>query len=241
LLILWFAIVLIEASLCGLLWMLRQQRVYPAFTYFISFQVAESFGLFALQGHDETYFYAYWISAAVDVVLKLALVIEIFHSVYQKQLIEREVIRRFYYLLTVIGLLSFALSFRFPSQYPVRLLAVIRTADTGASLALCVSFLAVVAGAWWDGLYWLRHACGIGYGLLLYLPLRLVIKVISLSADKRTIAVLNWVEMLAFLGTLLIWTRTFIMPEVVRATVSAEVLRQRVRELKQSDISKALR
>jgi hypothetical protein len=229
LLTLWFVLFLTESLLCFLLWVLRQHRSYPAFTYFITFQVIEAFALMTLYGHDDRlYFYAYWISAAVDVVLKLGLVVELFHAIHRSH--RRDAVARFYLLIAALGLFSFALSFRFPSSYPVRLMAVIRTADTGASLMLCLVFIALLLGAWWEGVKWLRRPAGIGYGLLLYLPARLLIKALTQSAGRNTVAVFNWLEMFLFLGALLVWLRTFVVPEVRLIRFSAETLRQRVRE-----------
>jgi hypothetical protein len=238
---LWITVLLFESVLCCLLWLLRIDRTYPAFTYFITFQIVESLSLFALRDDPAAFFYTFWMMTAADSIFKLGIVIELFHSVYRKDLIEREVVRRFYMLVVIIGMLSFALAFRFPSQYPVRLLAVIRTAELGANLTVCVAFVALLAGAWWEGLYWMNRARGIGYGLMLYLPLRVVIAAISSSAWRRTITVLNWVDLFGFLGAVLTWIVFFARPEVTRAKVSVAQLRNRIRELSQSNGTEVFR
>lgn len=238
---LWITVLLFESVLCWLLWLMRIDRTYPAFTYFITFQIIESVTLLGMRDYPATFFYAFWMMTAADSIFKLWIVIELFRSVYRSELISWHEVTRFYMLVTVIALLSFALAFRFPSQYPVRLMAVIRTAELGANLAVCVAFVALLAGAWWEGLYWMNRARGIGYGLMLYLPLRVVIAAISSSAWRRTITVLNWVDLFAFLGAVLTWIVFFARPEVTRAKVSVAQLRDRIRELSQSNGTEVFR
>lgn len=238
---LWSAVLLLESLLCCLLWMMRVDRHYPAFTYFITFQLVESFALLFMRDYPAVYFYTFWMMAAADSVFKLWIVMELFRSVFQRDLIELTEVIRFYMLIAIIGFLSFALAFRFPSQYPVRLMAVIRTAEVGANLTVCVAFVTLLVAAWWEGLYWLNHARGIAYGLMLYLPLRVIIAAISESAWRRTVAVLNWIDLFAFLGALLTWVTFFVKPEVIRAEVSTIEIRNRITAFRQSNIARVLK
>lgn len=231
---LWIITVFVEAALCGLLWGKQQQRVYPFFVWFISFQIAECAVLLMLRHDAFWYFYAYWIAAAVDVVLKLLVLIELFHNVYQTELLERVVIWRFYVLLGGLAALSFVLARTFPSRYPVRIMAVIHTADAGACLMLCLTFVAILIGARAEGVYWLNRSLGIGYGLLLYLPLRALIDVIEMPARRELITKLNYAELAAFLGALLIWLRFFIRPEVQLVKVSTAEIAAYANTLKRS-------
>lgn len=235
----WIFLVLLEVTLATLLWLLRQDRRYPAFTYYVSFQLVEALALIACYflRLDAAYFYTYWITFAVDVLLKLAVLIELFHRGFQTELMERYVVRRFYVVVGIVVLLSFFLSLRFPSLYPNRLMAMTRTADTWASLGLCAVFAAIVLGAMWEGVWWLNRPRGIALGLMLYLPLRLIARLAAHSADQRTVYWLNWVEVVAYLGAMLVWIRTFVVPEISRIKVSAEALRQYVRDLRVTAIN----
>jgi hypothetical protein len=224
-----------KAILCGLLWRKQQQRVYPFFVAFITFQVAESMALLPFARDSATYFYIYWVTAAVDVVLKLLVLTELFHDVYQAELLERVVVWRFYALLTILAAVSFALAFTFPSHYPVRMMAVIHTADAGACVMLSLGFVAILIGARIEGVYWLNRSLGIGFGLLLYLPLRALIDVLEMPARRVLITRLNFVEMTAFMGSVLIWTKFFVRPEIEPVKVPAAVLANYAASLKQSE------
>lgn len=232
----WFFLLLLESILTLLLWMTRADRSYPAFTCYVTFQVGEAFALQACYylHLGAAGFYVYWISFAVDVVLKLAVLIELFHRGLQTELIERQVVRRFYWTVGVVALVSLLLSRHFPSAYPNRAMAVARTADTWASLGLCLVFVAIVMGAFWQGVWWLNRPRGIALGLMLYLPFRLIARLAVHSAGRRTVYWLNWIELVSYLGTLLIWIRAFVVPEVHLIEVSAEELPKRVRELQTS-------
>lgn len=231
---LWLATILAKAVLCAILWFKRQVRVYPYFVAWVTYQLVESGALLCMDRRGALYFYTYWITAAVDVLFKLAVLIELFHNVMQTELCERIIVRRFYALVVVLAAVSFALAFAFPSHYPVRLMAVINTADAGASLMLCLIFIAILIAARRERVYWLNRSLGIGYGLLLYLPLRALIDVIEMPARRALITRLNYAEMFAFLGTVLIWITFFVRPEIQPVQVPAAVLEQYAASLKRS-------
>lgn len=214
---------------------MRQDRVYKYFTWWITFDVAEGMALLLLWQFPVVYFYTYWLTSVVDVLFKLAVLIELFHDVIQAELIERAVVLRFYALIVGLGAISFALAVAFPSHFPVQLMAVIHTADAGACLMLCLIFLAILILAKREGVYWLNRSLGIGYGLLLYLPIRAVIDVIELPARRALIARLNYAELVAYLGALLVWVRFFTRPEIQPVHVPADVLAQYAASVKQSE------
>lgn len=232
---LWLAVSLLKFGLCVLLWRTRQDRVYKYFTWWITFDVAEGMALLFLWQFPALYFYTYWLTAVVDVLFKLAVLVELFHDVIQAELVERAVVLRFYALIVMLGAVSFALALAFPSHFPVRLMAVIHTADAGACLMLCLIFIAILVVAKREGVYWLNRSLGIGYGLLLYLPLRAAIDVIEMPARRALVARFNYAELFAYLGALLIWVRFFTRPEIQPVHVPAALLAQYAGSVKRSE------
>lgn len=209
--------VVCQVALALILLARRHYRTHGAFTIWIVFGAAELITLLWLPNPSAQYFYVYWCSAAADVVLKCAVVVELFRNVYQVDLAEASQVRRFYASFAVIALGSVALCFAYPDKSPVPMLRWIATADKGASLMLCICFVAVVIVS--RGLLWLNRDFGIGAGLVVYLPVKLTISMIVASKGKAITVGLNIVEMCAYLIALITWITFFVRPEITLVSV----------------------
>lgn len=229
--LIWYGSIILQIALTALLFTKRQFRTYPAFTCFITFCCLENVTLFLLRYNREAYFYGYWSAEAMCVVLKLWLLIELFHSACQTETMERVAVRRFYLIQGFLLAVSVALALAFPHHHPSLLMTVIRTAETGASLMLVLGMAALLLIVYLEGMYSLRRTRGIAMGLLFYLPIKLLIVALKGSHGPDLIARIRWFEVGAYLGALLLWGMTFCRPEAVRVAVSVEALERKASEI----------
>ena len=80
---LWMTHPVLELSLAGVLFWRRLHRTFPVFFAYIVFQVVNFVLLFPIYRYDKgrTYFYAYWISAAISLAIGFKVIHEIFLDV----------------------------------------------------------------------------------------------------------------------------------------------------------------
>lgn len=229
--VLWFFSVAVHISLVVLLFAKRQFQRYPAFVSFIAISCSENVTCALLRHNPEAYFYAYWVGELLCACAKIWLLVELFQSACQTEIMEKVAIRRFYVVQAFLIGGSAALAVLFPSRYPVAMMAIIRTADTGASLALCLMLFAVLVTSHIEGTFWLRRTFGIGFGLLLYLPIKVAVVMLKGAHGPALISSIRWIEVGSFLGALILWTISFLRPEAGRTIASVEALERRASEL----------
>jgi hypothetical protein len=224
--LLWYISTLFQIALLALLFVKRQDRVYPAFTIFIAISCSENVTLFLFRYSPAAYFYTYWVATGVCALLKCGVLVELFFKAFQPETMERGAIRRLYTVQGILVATSVAAAFIYPSDYPVRLMAIIRTADMGASLMLSLSVIALIVALRIEGMYCQRRTRAIALGLLLYLPLDAIVVAFKGHAWPDVIARIRWIEVVGFLGTLILWMRAFARPEVARMSVPVKALEQ---------------
>ena len=217
--VLWAAGFICNAALLFVLFYKRRFRMVPWFTAWISFGVAYTITLFLVTrvGTKLVYRDAYWSGAFLDLLLQLAVVLEIANYVFRRggQWVKGAKLR-----LTLMGLCAPLIAGFMAWQITPAATSALDALDSRASLfttiVLCMLFAAVMVVSQQIGVGWQDLVLREGYGLIGIAVVAFVTD--TLHAYWRTIehfSQLEYIRMIAYLGTLAYWAIIFWLPERV--------------------------
>jgi len=202
--------------------------VFPWFTAFIAFGVVQSaidFIAYRTAGRS-TYFWTYTSLTIVDVMLQLAVVLEMARIVLRSTGTWIHDARTLFVGLGIVGaLLAIALSFAVSPEAPSSLYAWTIRIDLFTSLLIAELVVAMSFAAQRLGLQWRNWVMGEGQGLMLWISISLGVDTAhSYFGWTRDYIVLDRLSIFAFIGALGYWSVVFWRIEPERRPLSPEMV-----------------
>ncbi len=219
---LWIGGIATQGLLATVLLSKKAWRRLPFFTCYSLFSFLASVTIFTIQKSAFAFFYCYWITETVGIVLGFAVVFEVFRhlfSVHSALLKLASLIFR----CAIVALLCVGLIVIFV-QAPSSIssiskgVLVIEQATRIIEVGVLM-FLFVCSSAF--GLHWKQSEFGIALGLGLFATIELTAVTLRPQVGAQVWDVLSVVRILGFNASLLIWLGYLLAPE--RATSSAEI------------------
>jgi hypothetical protein len=215
-------------------------RTFPVFTSFIAYKTMGTVVLFVTLHYLGThaYYLGYWILSPGDYALQIAVIFEMARNVLRPTGTWVRDARAYFLLWSAVGTLiavGLSLTIRPPGVRGLDLWSTQATVCT--SLLTCATYLAMSASANRLGLLRGTHVMALGLGLAAWALIALFGNIVHLALGwKPNYRVFDYVEMFAYLGSLLFWMIAFWRPERKRAPLSDEMqqyleaLHQRVQQ-----------
>ena len=226
--ILWAAGFALNAALFFVLLYKRRYRVAPWFTCWIGFGLAYTLTLFVgyRLGSKPLYARLYWIGAFVDLLLQVAVVLEIARSVLRRSGRWVEGARlRLLLMGAVAPLAAFCMAWFMTPAARTRLDAWDARASLFTTILICLLFSGVAAASQQLGLRWRDYAMREGYGLIAWTLAAFFTD--TLHAYWRTMGYFSAVEyarIAVFQAVSIYWTIAFWLPESAPAPLSSEAM-----------------
>ena len=226
--VLWAAGFLWNAALFFVLLYKRRFRLVPWFTGWIAFGLTYTFSLFSVYrlGSKQVYAAIYWSGAFIDLLLQVAIILEIARSALRRsgRWVEGARLRL---LLTggVAPLVAFAMAWFMTPAAQSSLDAWDARANLFITLLICLLFSAVIAASQQLGLSWRDYAMREGYGLTLWTLASFLTD--TLHAYWRTMgyfSALEYIRIAVFQLVSIYWTVAFWLPESAPLPISSEEL-----------------
>jgi hypothetical protein len=200
------------------------RRTYPHFFNFMVFQAASRLVLpvVLFSGSYATYFYAYWVSTAIDMGLGFLVIVEVFGDCFKPF----DALRDFGHallrwaallLLIVAGVVALL-----PSPGSTHWLVVlVLTVERSVYVMQCGMLMMVLLFAGRLGLTGRHHAFGIALGLGSYAAVDLLLSSLLLKFGPGSNPVIGVIKAAAYDAMLVVWTVYLASPEPARLTLDA--------------------
>ena len=216
---LWIIGLLLKATLLIVLTVRKVWRRFPIFTAYASSNFVFGVALYilhAISPSNIAYFYLYWVSQAIGLVLGLGVIYEIFAHLFRPYPALRKLaLLMFRVAVLVLVALGCIAAYFQPHAVTEKISAAFLAGEIGTRILQVglLVFLFIFASVF--GLYWRQYAFGIALGLGLYA----IVQLVSVAARSQfgretashTFAV---VGMVAFNSSLLIWLGYLLAPEL---------------------------
>jgi len=220
----WLGCIVLQSLLALFLLVKKTWQTYLVFTAYVFFSLLEAVSLLVVAHNLQLYGYVFWVCETIGVVLSLAVVREIFTSIFSphpalRKLATLIVRGAVVALVTLAGYVIYAQSGDARSYSSALLLAeqAARIIEVGS-----VMFLFLSSSAF--GLHWRQNLFGIALGLGMVTAVELITVSLVGHVRPNVVPVFNFVRVLAFGTSLLIWLGYLLVPE--RATSNLEIPKQ---------------
>lgn len=216
----WFIGSGLELVLVGVLLVGKTWRKFPLFTTYACFNLFETVLTYAVarSGIGILYFFVYWISEAIAMLLGLAVVYEIFNSLFYHhealRKIARTVFRGALVLLLLLGII--VLAFQPSADTSIARIVMVTAEATRIIEVGLLMFLFLFSSAF--GLHWRTHVFGIALGLGVFTAVDLVNVTMRSYLGTGAADVLNLARGTAFCLSVLMWVGYLLAPERIRGT-----------------------
>ena len=201
---LWFAHPTLQAALAAVMLRRRLHRTYPIFFAYVVFQIVAFALTFPLREERfyEIFFYSYWATTAVSVVLGFKVIHEVFMDVFRPYHTLRDlgsVLFKWAGLVMLMVAAVMAASVRSGGDDP--LVSGILTLQRSVRVVQCGLVLFLLVFSRYLGINWRQKSFGIalGFGTIATIELSIVV----LGVDRQTLS--SFVNMVAFNITILTW------------------------------------
>lgn len=232
--LLWAAGFVLNAALLTVLLYRRRYRTVPWFTAWIGFGSVYTLTLFSVYrlGSHHLYTVLYWSGAFIDLLLQVAVVLEIARIVLRRSGRWVEGARaRIAVGGGIAPLIAFGMAVAMKPAAETRLDIWDARANLFTTILICLLFTGVMAASQQLGLGWRSHVMREGYGLTVWALVAFATD--TLHAYWRTMAhftALEHVRMVAYLGSLVYWAVVFWLPE--KEPTGATITEDEIKRLK---------
>jgi hypothetical protein len=201
---LWFAHPTLQAALAAVMLRRKLHRTFPIFFAYVVFQIVAFALTFPLRAERfyEVFFYSYWATTAVSVVLGFKVIHEVFMDVFRPYHTLRDlgsVLFKWAGLVMLMVAAVMAASVRGGGDDP--LVSGILTLQRSVRVVQCGLVLFLLVFSRYLGINWRQKSFGIalGFGTIATVELSIVV----LGVDRQTLS--SFVNMVAFNITILTW------------------------------------
>ncbi len=223
---LWISAPLLLLVIAAKMTVARLYRTYPAFFTYVVFHVLRFLALFYLnhRGTVKAYFVSYWVAEAIDIVLELAIIYELYADVLQPyegiRAVGSLLFRWAFVILVMVAVISAAAA---PGADASRTMAGILVLDRSAAVVKGgLLFLLFLFSSYFH-LRWRPSAFGIGVGLALYISVALAAVAMRSQFPSFAGGTYSLLKAAAYDCGLLIWVGYFLAKEPAHEPVVSYV------------------
>lgn len=214
--VLWLAGLGIHSLLLVVLFAKRLWTKFPGFVAYASFVLVADWALYLVRTFPFLYFYGYWVSEGIGILLGLGVLYEVFRTLLQSYTgLHRVASVTFQVTIVLLIVLSCVVAYAQPSAERNPLLSAILVGEEAARVVELGLLLFLFMFSTAFGLHWRQQIFGIALGLGLFVAVELI----GITARTRfgigAIGILNSARASAFVLSLLIWTGYLLLPERV--------------------------
>jgi hypothetical protein len=213
----------------------RLLHEFPLFLAYTLFEILQGGTLFLMDHSSavspERYWQADWVGIVVSIVLRSAVIYEIFTHVFRPYPAIGQLGRIvFRWTGAILLLVAVAVAADVPASNAARILSSINVVSRGVSLVQCGLLLSLFLFSSYFGLSWRSYVFGIAVGLGIYSSVQLAVAAIQVQTWPAPGSyVLDFVTMATYHCCVLVWLGYFLASEPARCTV---------KELPKSDLEK---
>ncbi len=224
---LWAAGFAADVALVFVLISKKRWREFPVFTTWMTFDVLLTIALFGIyrEGSSRLYAVVYWLSAILDFLLQIGVVLEMARIVLRPTgTWLRDARTRFVVFGSLGALVAAAVAFLIHPAAPTPLDAWEMRGNLFASIIVCELFLAMMMSANRLGLRWGNHVMGLGRGLTAWAMVTFSVDALhGLLDNERVLSALDHVQSIVWIGAVVYWSVIFWLPEPERLPLSPEM------------------
>ena len=213
---LWITSICLQGLLGLVLLTKKSWERFPLFTSYALFNLLEMIAGYVARTNPTIYFRLYWCGEAISILLGLAVVYEIFRTIF----VQHPALRRlalFLFALAILGLLivgGMVIWAKNPGDSKSMTSAILVIAEATRILEVgLLMFLFIFSSAF--GLHWRQSTFGIAMGLGIFTAVELLSVTMQSEWGTASVAVFNLIRMLAFNISLLVWIAYIFLPERV--------------------------
>jgi hypothetical protein len=225
--ILWAAGFIVNAALLLVLIWKERWREFPVFTSWMAFDVLLTIALFGIyrEGLSRLYGEVYWLSAIVDFLLQIGVVLEMARIVLRPTgTWLRDARTRFLLIGSLGALLAAAVAFAIQPATPTSLDAWEVRGNLFTSMIVCELFLAMMMSANRLGLHWGNHVMGLSRGLTVWAMVAFSVDALhGVFGATGTFNMLERVRSIVWIGAVGYWAVVFWRPQTERLPLSPEM------------------
>jgi hypothetical protein len=211
----WVLNALLEWALLALvLWRKGWQR-HLFFVVFVGFSAIKTGLLFWIaKAATQHYFKINWSAQLILVPLLVAVLIEVFASVFRPYAtLPKGTLRWFWGTLIAMIVMAAAAAFFFPGASPGRLTNFVLLMNRSISIIFCGAFCLTALISGYFGIPWQTRTYGIGVGFLLFMAVGLFTAGLASIYGSSVSMIVQIVDMLAFSLGLITWIIYFCIPD----------------------------
>ena len=217
---LWFAAQFLEAGILFALFARGWQRQYPRFTSYIIFQlVAEVFLIFAMDRFPYIYYFGYWATMVVTIVLTFAIFYEVVQQVWAPMDARRKLGKAVVWLIVVLIFGQSVIALWTSAAHPSHLDSItsfILSVDRDLRVVVCATGLFILVFLKRLGISWREFVVGIIAGFVLFFAVHLTVATAVAHPTVLHRSTLAAVNSAAYLLATLVWLAYAILsPNVV--------------------------
>jgi hypothetical protein len=222
---LWLAPHAFQVAIFAVMIRRKLYREFPVFWLYLLYEAVQGFTLFVLDHHPaisaSQYWQAYWVGSLGSILLRFALIWEIFAHVFSPYPALGEFGKMiFRWAAIVLLLVAVAVAFYSPVGPGPRILSGIYVIDRTISIIQCGLLLFLFLFSSYFGLSWRSYIFGIAAGLGIYATVQLVASSVWVqTAGFSANDLFTFVSMATYHCCVLIWLFYLVSNEPVRRAV----------------------
>ena len=224
--VLWAAGPVLNAALVAVLCLRRRLRTFPVLASWCIFTIASAVALFFIYRQQSHYVYAiaYWLVEGIDALLQIGVVAEVAFIVFRPRGSAKDNTGRFARLIAIGALIAFAIVWWI---HPISLTRAgvweIR-GDLFTSLVVGGTFTLLLFLSQQQGLHWRSHVMSIGYGLMVWAVVTLIIGILHGYWGRYTHYLgVEHARMAVYLSILCYWIVALWRDEPQKGPLSLEI------------------
>lgn len=186
----------------------KAYKIVPWFSIYVLFDVVEGFARFFARHHDYIYFRVYWSTDIVLMLLEFAVLCEVYRYIFRT-------FTKMWWVPIVVLIAAVLVAVRIhsvPLTGTSHLAVQILIAEMGLQLMTGVTFIVLVISLPFFHLRWKRYPLGIITGFGLYAVVSLI-ATSEISVFVTKLGIFGWIDIVAYIITLLIWIWFFRKPQ----------------------------
>ena len=200
------------------------RRLFPSARYFFAYIVWQTFSVACLyiimHKFRHEYMYAWWINNGIDIVLDMAILIEIFNRIFAPYQGIRGIARMIFIGAATVFAATSATSFFFShAEYSVPILTFLMVADRGVRILQLGLILTLFAITRYLHLRWKNYLFGIALGFGFYAVTALAVLVVRMTYGQPVMTVTNLLEGTGYCVAVLIWATYVLQPEAATVPI----------------------
>jgi len=230
---LWFAHPTLQASLVGIMLWRKLHRTFPIFFVYVVFQIVVFAITFPLHSPRfyAIFFYLYWATTAVSVVLGFRVIHEIFLDVFRPYHTLRDlgsVLFKWAGLVMLMVAAVVAASTASGTEHPLQ--TGIMTLQSSVRVVQCGLILFLLVFSRYLGTNWRQKSFGIALGFGAFAGVELSLVALNASSDNVSQVLTSFINMTAYNITILVWVGYMLLKSPARAPAAHMLRPQRWEE-----------